>query len=481
MKRLVIAGVVGLVLACGGGTGSKPSKRKNPYEADQAERARLRGEYPRAEAMLKARLRENPNDDVAHLLLGDVNLTRGQHYVRKWKENLTRAFDSYGSAVALKPDDCIYWARVANAVEMASLNDLTRIPSTRIRELPLEEGWKQCPGAALFSLSLAMEPTPEAIEEEQKLDKKADRWTIHDRAAPWIRQAFADVPLAQVEWQPPPEPTPVRGGGLFVVLEPPVQARGQGHENHRPVTGFETFSAQRVSGDRVVFVDRRFPKLLPRKGTVLANACKFTQWKNSGTGLVPTGRCTNGPFVRSQSAVWDPAGLKIASPAHYTEASAAVSRIPADQIFWETGVRCLGQPVGRKIEYEATCDVEFDQPNWLTRSLPLAKARGAKDATHAEQMVRARAMRDVMGEELSKRMVDGQVGIGMPYALLQYAFPDLKGCQGRPLLNRHVINGGQIDFACVVDDTAYHFTDLQLVWMGPPDQLGKQPDDPVDE
>ena len=47
--------------------------------------------------------------------------------------------------------------------------------------------------------------------------------------------------------------------------------------------------------------------------------------------------------------------MKIASPAHFTESSAAVSKIPADQIYWETGVRCLGNAVGRKIEYEATC------------------------------------------------------------------------------------------------------------------------------
>lgn len=475
MRKLSIAIVVGFALACGGGSGQKPTKRKNPYEADQAERARLRGEYARAEAILRARLKENRDDHVAHLLMGDVNLTRGQHFTRKWKENLTRAFDSYSRAVKLKPDDPIYWARVANAVEMASINELTRIPRERIQELPLEKGWESCPGAAMFSLTLAMQPYAEELEDQQKLDKKANEWQLLDRAAPWIRQAFADVPLAQVEWLDPPPPLPPTPGGLFVVLEPPVQAKGQGHGNHRPIAGLETFSAQRVSGDRVVFVDRRFPKLLPRQGLVLANACKYTQWKNSGAGRVPKGRCTRGPFVRSMSSVWDPAGVKIASPAHYTEASAAVSKIPADQIYWETGVRCLGKPVGRKIEYEATCEVEFDQPNWLTRWVPTSVARGARSQEHADQMIRARGMRDIMGEELSTRMIDSQVGPGMPYGLMQYAFPDMKGCQGRALLHRHVLNGGQIDFACEVDGTAYHFTDLQLVWLGPPDELGKEP------
>ena len=152
-----------------------------------------------------------------------------------------------------------------------------------------------------------------------------------------------------------------------------------------------------------------------------------------------------------------------------------MGKVPADQIYWETGVRCLGGRIQRKIEYTPTCPVEFDQPNWLVRSLPVSKVVPARDEAHANQMIEAKGMAPILGTELSERMVKGQVGIGMPYGLFRYAFPDLKGCQGRALLNRHVLNGGQVDFACVLDGVAFHFTDLQLVWMGPPDELGKPP------
>ncbi|MEZ4323302.1 MAG: hypothetical protein R3F61_37910 [Myxococcota bacterium] len=455
------------LLACaglGGSQGKKPGVKVNPDREDQAEIARLSREYSVAEAMLKDRIRKHPEDHHAHRLLGDVNLTRGQDYTKKWKENLARAFDSYGEAVTLKPDDCTYWARLAGVVAMSYPNEQTRIPRTSLERLPLDVGWEQCASAALLELELAKDPTPEELAAAEKQGKSP--WGALNLAAPWMQDAFARVPLSHVDWTEGPGAAEFRAGGPFVVLEPPLTAKGQGHGYDRPVSGIEQFTLGRVSEGKVVFTDRKFPERIPAEAVTQAPACKHTAWNDNGPDGVPTGTCTAGAFVRGASPLYNPSILKIAGPGHYAHPSIKPATIPGEEVMWET-VKCVGGKVQRKLEYTPTCPVTYDKPNWLTRWLPKDKVYAAADDAHASQMMNAAGMEVIWGEELSERMVRGDLGIGMPYGLFRYALPDLKGCQGRALLQQHYINGGQLEWTCVQGDTAYTFVDLQLVWFGP--------------
>ncbi len=456
-------------LACGGlldpNQGETPRIRPNPDADDLAERARLQREYQRAEAILKARIRENPDDHHAHRLLGDVNLTRGQDYRKRWKENLARAFDSYRRAVELAPDDCSYWARLAGTVTMAYPNEVTRIPGSTLASLPLEEGWARCPGAALVEIELRRDPDPGALEAWTEANPRKGEIERILELQPWVKAAWERAPISHVDWVEASEPVPVRPGMPFVVVEPPVQARGVGHDYHRPVNTVERFVASRIRADRVIFTDRRFPKKLPREAVVKAPACKFSSWRNNPVTGVATGMCSKGPFVRGKSALYDPSRLEVAGPGHYEFTSIAPAQIPGDEVLWDS-VRCLGGPVQRKFEHTPTCPVAYDKPNWLPRSLPVKAVRGARSDAHADQLVRAASMRPVWGEELTERMLRGDIGVGMPYSVFRYALEDLRGCRGRALLARHMINGGQLEWTCLIDDRAYTFVDLQLTWFG---------------
>jgi hypothetical protein len=469
-NALVMGVGVGFALACGGGagTGTAPGLKPNPDQGDPAEVARMNREYTVAESILKDRIRKNPGDHHAHRLLGDVNLARGQDFSKKWRENLARAYDSYAEAVALDPENCIYWARVSGAVTMAYRDEVTRIPRSTLERLPLDEGWKNCAGAPMLALAVARDPSVEEIEAAGKSEK--DDWKRLDIAAPWLRDAWGRAPLDQVEWIEGPGPAPLAPGRPFVVLEPPLQARGQGHEFHRGVPSVERFVVGRLTEGRVVFTDRRFPEKVPAEAIVEADACKYTTWKNNGPDGSAIGTCSTSAFLRSESPLYNPSVLRPAGPHHYHHPSIAPARIPGEEII-DDSVVCVGGPVGKKLEYTPTCKVTYDKPNYLTRWLPSDKVVGALDDAHATQMMTAKGMEVIWGPELTERMVRGEVGIGMPYSLFVYSRPDLKGCQGRALLIKHRFNGGQLELRCVFregeQNVAYVFVDQQLVYIGP--------------
>ncbi|MCB9674081.1 MAG: hypothetical protein H6737_03140 [Alphaproteobacteria bacterium] len=462
------------LLACsglGGSQGTKPGVKVNPDREDPAEIARLSREYSVAEAILKDRIRKNPEDHHAHRLLGDVNLMRGQDYQKKWKENLARAFDSYAQAVSLQPKNCSYWSRLASVVAMSYPNDQTRIPRTSLERLPTDIGWENCASAAMLEVELGKDATPQEFEAAEKATKSV--WDALNMAAPWLQDAFARVPLDHVSWTEGPGDAELRAGGPFVVLDPPLTAKGQGHGYDRPVSGIELFTLGRQSEGKVIFTDKKFPEKIPAEAIVMAPACKHTAWKDNGPDGVPTGTCSTSTFIRGQSPLYNPSILKIAGPAHYSHPSIKPATIPAEEIMWES-VKCVGGKVQRKLEYTPTCPVTYDKPNWLTRWLPRDKVHGAADDLHAQQMMNAAGMKVIWGDELSERMVRGDVGIGMPYGLFKYALPNLKGCQGRALLSLHYINGGELEWNCALGDTAYTFVDLQLVWVGPATELGTE-------
>jgi len=459
----------GLVLACGGlggDQGTKPGRKVNPDREDLAEIARLNREYSVAEAMLKDRIRKNPQDHHAHRMLGDVNLTRGQDYRKKWKENLARAYDSYAEAVALKPEECDYWARLATVVSMSYANEQTHVPRTSLESLPIDLGWENCASPAMLEFELAKDATAE--EYEAAMRKEKNEWAALNLAAPWLHDGFSRVPLDQVVWTEGPGDGKFVGGRPFVVLDPPLTAKGQGHGYDRPVAGIEKFTLGRVSGSKAVFTDRRFPEKIAAEAVTEAPACKHTSWKANGPDGVAVGRCTKGPFIRS--ALYNPSILKPAGPGHYTTPSIGAARIPGEEIMWDS-VKCVGGKVQRKLEYTPTCAVTYDKPNWLTRWLPIDRVHAARDSAHADQMMTAAGMKPIWGEELTERVVRGDVGIGMPYGLFKYTRTDLKGCRGRALLQLHRINGGSIEFTCTFEDTAYTFVDMQLVWFGTVEEL----------
>lgn len=460
-----------LLLACGGlmgpgaSQGTKPTIRPNPDAKDMAERARLMRDYLRAETILKDRIRTDPTDHHAHRLLGDVNLTRGADYQKKWKENLGRAFDAYSRAVGIQPENCSYWARLAGTATMASMNPATRLPPSTYEALPLKEGWANCSGPALVELELLRDPTPEDIEVFDEDNPRASPYDRIQELQPWVVEAWQKVPYSHVSWIENDEEVSLQGGLPFVVLEPPLEAVGVGHTYHRAVNGVERFTTGRVAGDRVIFTDRRFPKKLPREAIVKAPACRHSSWRNNETTGVATGSCSTSGFIRGKSPLYDPASLVSAGAGHYTVASTRRAVIPADEVLYDS-IRCLGGPIGKKFEYTPSCKVAYDKPNWLQRSLPIGSVVPAKSAEHADRMIQAKGMQPIWGDELTERMIRGDLGIGMPYAIFRYALDDLKGCQGRSLLTGHMINGGELEWTCRMGDRAYTFIDLQLAWMG---------------
>lgn len=470
--RIGLASVVLTSLACGGLFGGEPAEppriRPNPDANDMAERARLEGEYQRAEAILKARLKKDPADDHAHRLLGDVNLTRGQQYQKKWKENLARAFDSYRNALQLKPANCSYWARVAGTVTMAYPNEQTRIPAETLAALPLDQGWANCPGPALVELELRRDAPAAEVERWNQENPRGTATERLEALQPWVKAAWERAPISSVTWEDTEQDVPLAPGRPFVVVEPPLQARGEGHDYHRGVPGLEMFTTGRVVGEKVVFTDRRFPKELPRHAVVKAPACQYSAWRNNPTTGVATGQCSTSAFLRGKSALYAKESLVSAGPGHYAETSIAPAMIPGDEVMWET-VQCQGGPVQKKFETTPTCPVAYMKPNWLPRSLPADKVRGARDAAHAQQMLQAAAMRPIWGDELTARALEQDLGIGMPYAYFRYLLEGEAGCEGRALLNRHLINGGELEWTCVVGDEAYTFVDLQLTWHGSPE------------
>jgi hypothetical protein len=464
--------VVALSLACGGADqGEQPGVKVNPDRRDPAEIARLQRDYAVAEAILKDRIAQNPDDHHAYRLLGDVNITRGQDYSKKWKENLGRAYDAYANAVRIKPDDCTYWARLGGVVTMSYVNDQTRIPAEALERLPLGAGWENCASAALLEIELARDASPEAYLAAEK--EVGNPWDALVKSSPWKQDAFAKVPLDHVSWTEGPGKAEPRPGAPFIVVEPPLTAKGQGHSNHRPVSGIEKFTLGRVGEGRAIFTDRRFPQRVPAEAVVLASACKHTAWKDNGPDGVPTGTCSQSAFLRSASPLYNPSILKIAGPGHYEHSTIEPARIPTDEVMYDT-VKCVGGKIQRKLEYTPTCPVTYDKPNWLTRWLPLDKVFPVEDDLHATQVMNAAGLEPLWGEELTERMLRRDVGIGMPYGLFRFSQPDMSGCLGRAVLMRHVINGGELEFTCVIDDTAYTFVDLQLVWFGAVDDAQNQ-------
>ena len=179
-------------LACGGLFPAPPDKVGEEGRADATdavEQMRLAGDYAGAEAELSRRLKANPQDARAWRMLGDVNFTRGQYYQQKWKDNLGWAWDAYSGSIALDPTSCLTWGRLAFVAAAAAENPQTAIPRQKLDELPLEQGWAQCPGPALLEIEFRRTPTDaETSAARRSRASDVSEGAVLAAAAPWMAQ-----------------------------------------------------------------------------------------------------------------------------------------------------------------------------------------------------------------------------------------------------------------------------------------------------
>jgi hypothetical protein len=458
-----VVGGVALSLACGGLAGD--FGREAALDAgDEAERARLAGDFAGAEAILQRRLQADPSDARSWRLLGDVNLTRGQRFTERWKENLGWALDAYEEAVRREPTSCLIWGRIAAVVVGASENEAIAIPAARIEALPLDRGWASCAGPAMLSLVHQRLPTAAALASANVPPdaSEADRMA---KAAPWLVEAVARTELS-IAWEPllsPPEPT---AQAPFVVLEVPTTGASVGGSAPRRFTHPEWQLVSRVAGDRLVYLDRRFAAQVPEEALTRAPGCPGTEWTLQGEDRVPVGTCTAGPHDRRASDLYDADILRPTGVAHFHEPS-----IDRARISWATvadkPVRCLGGPVGRQFYDTPSCRVAYDRAVPVTRSIPKAAGIVAQSEAHAELAVRAARSEALFGPEVAGHLARSEAGVGMPYALYTWAQPDLTGCRGRGVFTKLRIVDGGLEFECNAQERVVRFRELALVEIAP--------------
>jgi hypothetical protein len=455
--------VLGNSLACSGLLGGREAALQREAEldaADEAERARLQGDFDGAEAILRRRLAATPDDARGWRLLGDVNLTRGQRFQQRWKENLGWAVDAYEKSVKLEPTNCMAWGRLSAAVLSASENEEIRVATERLAALPLEEGWSACAGATLLQLELERRPTSAQLASAPVPDDAGALQRLA-AAAPTMPAAVRRLDLSALIWESELSWPAPAAGQPFVVLE--VPATGASVEGSEPRTFSypEWVVPSRRQGDRLVYPDRRFAAQVPQKAVTQATGCPGTTWTREGTERLPKGQCVAGPQARSASAIYDPKKLQPAGVAHYHERSIQPAVIPWENVADKT-VRCLGGPVGRLFIEVPACQVAYDEPIPQTRSLAVSSGRAAFSAEHAQRMVDAARGGALLGETVAPRLARGEVAVGLPYGLYVWSQPELTGCKGRGVFSKLRIVDGGLEFDCAVQGTQYTFRELAI-------------------
>ena len=452
-------------LACGG---NDPISADAAAEAaldqeDPAELARRAANYQEAERLLNQRLTEDPNDARSWRLLGDVNFSRGQRYRERWKENLQWAREKYTHALTVDPTNCVTWGRLATTVVAAQENENTRAPVSELLALPLDQGWEHCGSAPMLALAFAREPSVEERDTARRQATNQAPWgEVEALAAPWKVEAVQRASKAERDWRKllvRPEPA---GGGTFVVLDFPVNAAGVNGAKPRTFTYPEWLTIRSAAGDRLVFVDRRFPQRIPSIGRVLATACPGTTWDLDGPDNLPVGTCKAGTYDRSKSPVYDPDRLRNADMAFYHHPSIKEAQIAWSDIA-DDSIVCSGGNVGRRFEEIPSCQVSYDRAIPQTRSIPSTVGLMALDQAHGEKMVDHLRGEKLWGAELAAHLGRGEVALGMSYTEFVAAWPDLKGCLGRAVYNRTDIAEGAFEFTCELAPWNFTFRDLTLI------------------
>jgi hypothetical protein len=455
--------VLGSSLACSGLLGGREAALLREAEldaADEAERARLQGDFDGAEAILRRRLSADANDARGWRLLGDVNLTRGQRFQQRWKENLGWAIEAYERSVKLDPSNCMAWGRLSAAVLSAAENDEVRVARERLDALPLAKGWSACPGAALLQLELERKPTSAELA-SARVPEDAGNLQRLAAAAPHMVAAVQKLDLSQLAWVSHlswPEPA---AGQPFVVLQVPTTGGSVEGSEPRTFSHPEWVVPSKRAGDRLVYPDRRFAAQVPQKAVTQATGCPGTTWTREGPERIPRGQCVAGPQDRSASPIYDPKLLQPAGVAHYHERSIKPAAIPWESVADKT-VRCLGGSVGRLFIEVPACQVAYDEAIPQTRSLPVSSGKAAWSEEHAQRMVDAARGGALLGEPIAPHLVQGEVAAGLPYGLYVWSQPDLTGCKGRGVFSKLRIVDGALEFDCVVQETQYTFRELAL-------------------
>lgn len=468
MRLMCLLTTMSILLACSGllGDGREAALLREAEldAADEAEKARLEGDFDRAESMLRRRLAQSPDDVRSWRLLGDVNLTRGQRYQQRWKENLAWALDAWEKAVRLDPGNCAAWGRLAAGVVSAAENDATVVPRDRLASLPLQKGWASCAGATLLQIELEREPTAAELA-SASVPEGAGALQRLAAAAPWMADGVRKLPLDELVWESRLPWPDAQAGRPFVVLEVPATGGSVEGSEPRRFSSPEWVVPSRIAGSTLIYTDRRFPATVPEQAITQAPGCPGTTWTRSGPARVPVGNCVRGPQDPRASDLYDPKKLQPAGVAHYHERSIRVAAIPWETVA-EKSVTCTGGPVGRLFIETPSCIVTYDKAVLQTRSLPLASGRTAWSEEHAQRMVDAARGGALFGEQVASHLARGEVAMGLPYGLYLWSQPEHTGCKGRGVFSKLEIVDGGLEFDCVVGQIKYHFRELSLVGIG---------------
>lgn len=450
-----------LPLACSGLLPVAPSEDAG----DEAVAALAREDFAGAEAILNRRLEADPKDARSARILGDVNLIRGQRFQEKWKENLGWAIDAYVLSVKNDPASCPTWGRLAGALVAAADNPATAVPRSTLDALPLAAGWAACPGAALLEVEWHRRPTEAELgAADLYLTGEASETERLAAAAPWIADGVRKVDLSGVDWQAPARPA-LAGGTAFVVLEVPVTGDAVAGSDPRPFTTPERLTIHRVVGNHLVYVDRRFPARVPEIAFTRTTGCPGTTWDLQGVDRVPVGTCAAGKQDRRASELYDPKILKPTGIAHFHEPSIRLAEIPWEAVADKT-VMCLEGPVGRLFVDTPSCQVSYDRAIPQTRSLPIDAGLTAWSPEQAERWVGAARGVRLFGDA-APHLARGEAGVGLPFGLFAWTWPELPGCNGRGVYTKLQIVDGALEFACTVQGATYVFRELSLVEISP--------------
>lgn len=457
----LVSGVLFLVagLACGSGEGIMGLGGPGAEPVDPAEQLRREGDFLRAEDMLKARIEADPSDHVAHMIFGDVKVSRGQAYRKKWARNLRKARQSYKDAVMLAPTECRYWERLAFTVAASAEDPEVRTTQEFLADLPLETGWFECPSPALLVLEEARLPgadTQEQVREELGAD--ATRFQLAAAANPHLIKAYQRLDLSSLPWGDPVAEATAQAGGYLVIFEGPVRARGMGGAQDRTIDGPEWVRIHEVLGDKISFRDTKVRSRAREDAIVLADGCPGTSW-NLGADGAPLGYCTPGPYDPRRTRLHDPDLLQVASASHWDQPTIDTSVIDRGIVVQGT-VECLGGPVGRLMVDKATCRARFYRAATQLRTIPLLAGRVAATEGEAERMVDAYGMGALYGYDVGRALAEGRRAEGMPWSLFRQVETEVRTCTGRRLFQRAWFDDGHIVFYCNDSRENHKFVDL---------------------
>lgn len=450
-------------LACsgdGGGLLGPGTPEADPV--DPAEQLRIDGDFMHAEDLLEARIEANAADAEAYKILGDVKVSRGQAFRKKWDVNLKKAIEAYSKAVTIQPSNCTYWGRLAFVVAAAQEDPATQISAETFQSWPTDTGWLDCAGPSMLTIEAARPVAPTALDEARKtLGDEATRYQIEAFSRPKLVDGYKRVPLAELPWKEPAEELEPKPDLYFVVLEGPVKAKGTDNAAARTVGGPEWMKISRLQGAEIVFVDTKTRATARETGVVSADACPGTSWSIGADGS-PLGYCAAGPFNPGRSSLHDPGTLKAASKSHYHQPSIAKSVIDGD-IVVQGSVECMGGPVGPLFVEKATCQVKYQRGASQSRTIPIAAGTVVATREEAVRQVDAFGMGAVYGPEIGKQLAKGSRPVGLPWTLVEQLEADMFSCTGRRLFQRAWFKDDAVEFHCTAGRNNFKFRDMAFV------------------